>query len=205
MPAQPADLLRPGLLEGTTVAVAGNPQADGRSPAQAVAGAAAQLGAAVAEVALSDGESAERNEQEVSSAFAGALAQLGSIEALVVDCASLFEQRSGRQALIGSLATGWNAARAAAQLAFLPAGAGGRIVLIAPRAGTEMAAPAVAGLENLARTLSIEWARHAITTTAIAPGQTTAVEELAALVCYLLSPAGAYFSGCLMDLRGPTR
>src|ERR671934_252664 len=47
-----------------------------------------------------------------------------------------------------------------------------------------------AGLENLARTLSIEWARHAVTTVAIAPGASTSAGELAALVAYLASPAG---------------
>ena len=59
-----------------------------------------------------------------------------------------------------------------------------------------------AGLENLARTLSIEWARYGITTVAIAPGEKTAASEVAALIAYLASPAGAYFSGCLLDLRG---
>ena len=73
------------------------------------------------------------------------------------------------------------------------------------RPGANTRRPAAAGLENLARTLSIEWARHGITTVAVAPGEDTSAAELAALACYLLSPAGAYFSGCLMDLRGPRR
>ncbi len=80
--------------------------------------------------------------------------------------------------------------------------AGGRVVSTpAPDAG-EYATAARAGLENLARTLSIEWARCGIATVAIAPGESTAASEVAALVAYLASPAGAYFSGCLLDLRG---
>ncbi len=60
-----------------------------------------------------------------------------------------------------------------------------------------------AGLENLARTLSIEWSRYHVTTVAVAPGAGTPAGEVAALTAYLASPAGAYFSGCLLDLRGP--
>jgi NAD(P)-dependent dehydrogenase (short-subunit alcohol dehydrogenase family) len=104
---------------------------------------------------------------------------------------------------MGCLAATWNAARAAVQLAFLPGEAGGRILLVAPADGAEHAAAATAGLENLARTLSIEWARYGITTVAVAPGEETRAEDVAAVIAYLASPAGAYFSGCLMDLRGP--
>jgi NAD(P)-dependent dehydrogenase (short-subunit alcohol dehydrogenase family) len=48
----------------------------------------------------------------------------------------------------------------------------------------------------------VEWARHSITVVAIAPGAASTAEEVAALCAYLASPAGAYFSGCLLDLRG---
>jgi hypothetical protein len=37
----------------------------------------------------------------------------------------------------------------------------------------------------------------------IAPGDSTSASELAALTAYLASEAGAYFSGCLLDLGGP--
>ncbi len=42
----------------------------------------------------------------------------------------------------------------------------------------------------------------AITAVTIAPGAATTAGEVAALTAYLASPAGAYFSGCLLDLRG---
>ncbi len=191
-------LLRAGLLEGLGVAVVTAPDAPPGSVGDAVGHAAAGLGALVEIVALPEGEVAEEQEE----AAAAALERAGMLQALVVDAASLAGAHRGRDALVGSLASAWNAARSAARLAFLPGDAGGQIVLIAPRAGAEHAAAAAAGLENLARTLSIEWARYGITTVAVAPGADTAMDELAALACYLLSPAGAYFSGCLMDLRG---
>jgi NAD(P)-dependent dehydrogenase (short-subunit alcohol dehydrogenase family) len=78
---------------------------------------------------------------------------------------------------------------------------GGKIVMIAPRAGAgDFAEAAAAALENLARTLSVEWARHGITATALAPGAETTDAELAELVSFLVSPAGDYFSGCRFDL-----
>jgi NAD(P)-dependent dehydrogenase (short-subunit alcohol dehydrogenase family) len=136
-----------------------------------------------------------------------ALADGGTVELLVVDCASVFAQAGGgaegpRKALRDCLDVAWNVTRPVVDGAFLPDARGGRIVYLAPFAdGGEHADAACAGLENLARTLSIEWARHGITPVTIAPGAST-TGEVAALVAYLASPAGSYFSGCLLDLRG---
>lgn len=94
----------------------------------------------------------------------------------------------------------WAAIRALAVGALIPAGAG-RIVLVAPRPHEVAHAAAVrASLENLARTLSVEWARYGITTTAIWPAARTTDEDLATLVAYLCSPAGTYLSGCRLEL-----
>lgn len=61
-----------------------------------------------------------------------------------------------------------------------------------------------AALENTARTLSIEWARYAIRTTAVLPGDATTDDDVAQLVAYLASPAGDYFSGCAFAMgRAP--
>jgi NAD(P)-dependent dehydrogenase (short-subunit alcohol dehydrogenase family) len=93
--------------------------------------------------------------------------------------------------------------RAVANAAFLPDDRGGRVLFVAPPPDAGRHAEAArAGLENLARTLSIEWARHGIVLAAIAPRATSAAGEVATLCAYLASPAGAYFSGCLLDLRG---
>ena len=119
---------------------------------------------------------------------------------LVVDGAAPFAQ----DGLHGCLAGAWEATRAVVNGAFLPGGRGGRIVFLAPpRAAGPRADAARAGLENLGRTLSTEWARHGITVVTIAPGDITPAGEVAALCAYLASPAGAYFSGCQLDLRGP--
>ena len=74
------------------------------------------------------------------------------------------------------------------------------IVLIAPPPGSAHAEAARAGLENMARTLSIEWARRAIRPVAIAPSAATSPAEVAELVAFLASPAGGYYSGCRFDL-----
>ena len=75
------------------------------------------------------------------------------------------------------------------------------MVLLAPAAGAGTFAPAAAdALENLARTLSVEWARHEITAVMVAPGPGTTVQELATLVAFLVSEAGGYLSGCRIEL-----
>ena len=70
------------------------------------------------------------------------------------------------------------------------------IVLIPPSGDR----PAQAGFENLARTLSVEWARYRVTTVAVAAGPHADGGDVAEVVCYLVSVAGDYFSGCRFDL-----
>jgi NAD(P)-dependent dehydrogenase (short-subunit alcohol dehydrogenase family) len=129
---------------------------------------------------------------------------------LVVDGAGLFAQGGLHTCLDAT----WNVTRAVVNHAFLTSDQPAephqvdrgyrRIVYLAPKPNAgEFAGAACAGLENLARTLSTEWARHGITVVTIASGRETAAGEVAALCAYLASPAGAYFSGCLLDLRGP--
>jgi NAD(P)-dependent dehydrogenase (short-subunit alcohol dehydrogenase family) len=77
---------------------------------------------------------------------------------------------------------------------------GGLIALLAPPPRDVQAEATRAGLETMARTLSIEWARLAIRPVAILPGADTPASEVAELVAYLASPAGAYFSGCRFEL-----
>jgi hypothetical protein len=82
----------------------------------------------------------------------------------------------------------------------IPGEATGKVVLIAPPgdAGPEGVA-AAAGLENLSRTLSVEWARYGITTVTVALRADADEERLAELVCFLCSPGGEYLSGCRLD------
>jgi hypothetical protein len=74
-------------------------------------------------------------------------------------------------------------------------------VLLGPRPRDGAHAGALgAALENTARTLSIEWARHAIRTAAVLPGDATSDDDVAGLIAYLASRAGDYFSGCAFTL-----
>jgi NAD(P)-dependent dehydrogenase (short-subunit alcohol dehydrogenase family) len=204
-------LLRPGLLTGVAVLVAGAPE-----PAGALGGAVSStctdLGARVGVCAVD----AFADEGTVEGALGVALAEVGGPDLLVVDGAGLFVgDRDARVALSACLDAAWNVTRAVASLAFLADepgpdggndGNGGRVLFLAPPPDAGPHAEAArAGLENLARTLSIEWARHGVTLVAIAPGEATAASEVATLCAYLASPAGAYFSGCLLDLRGVGR
>ena len=157
-----------------------------------MAAACVALGAAT--VALE----ADPNDEDALADAAGALGPVGT---LVCDAAAPFvAQGGGIEGLRAGLDRTWNATRAVANAIWRP-GEGGKLVLLAPRPRDGAHARALAAaLENTARTLSIEWARYAIRTTAILPGDATDDEDVAALVAYLASPAGDYFSGCAFML-----
>lgn len=227
-------LLRARLLEDVSIVLAGAAPhgADAGAPPDpasmrgglgaAVAGACAGLGASVVacplECARPRGVEQAAVERTVAQALA--LAGEGGVDMLAIDGAALFADAAGagdphhaavcdssgaRAALHASLELAWNVTRAVADGAFLQGGRGGRIVYLTPaRDQGEHADAARAGLENLARTLSIEWARHRVTAVAIAPAgvDDAAAREVGALAAYLASAAGAYFSGCLLDLTG---
>ena len=100
---------------------------------------------------------------------------------------------------------GWIPAEAAARRPPGPGSGpgGGRVVLIAPAPGAGPHAGALrAALENLARTLSTEWARFGITPCAVLPGDATAPGEVAALCAFLASEAGDYVAGTALTLGG---
>jgi len=129
----------------------------------------------------------------------GWAAGIAPISALVFDAAPTFAD--GGQAHLGAaLEAAWVATRGVATGALIPAGAGKVLLIAPPPAGASFAGAARAALENLARTLSVEWARYGVTAVAIAPGARTTDDELAELVCYLVSVAGDYFSGCAFEL-----
>ncbi len=178
--------LREQLLEGRSIALAGAPPA--------LESSLVKLGART-----------EPFEPDVEQAIAGEV--VGSwararapLHALVYDASAAFAG-GGSRGLRTALEHAWVMIREFATGELIPSGRGGKIVLIGPRADAgAFAEPTRAALENLARTLSVEWARHQITVTMIAPGARTADEEVTGVVCYLLSPAGDYFSGCRLSL-----
>ena len=112
-------------------------------------------------------------EDEVQGLVAAALASSGGADLLVVDGPALFGAAAGEQALLACMQASWDVTRAVANEAMIEHD-GGLVVVIAPAPGAgEHAEAARAGLENLARTLSIEWARFATRAVAIARGDAT--------------------------------
>lgn len=132
----------------------------------------------------------------IRPALVTALTDLGAqvasedVDALVVDAVALEGD------LVEVAGRVWDVVRDVANQAWIEPGRAGRFVLVAPPDDE----PLRAALENLARTTSIEWARYGIRSTAVRPGPGTSEAEVAALVAYLLSPAGEYFSGTALDL-----
>jgi NAD(P)-dependent dehydrogenase (short-subunit alcohol dehydrogenase family) len=173
-------VLRDDLLAGREVLAA---------PRTAATSACERLGAGIrgVEVDLLDESAVE--------------AAVGPCGALVVDARAPFG-RGGADALRRALDGTWCVMRATANAAFIPDERGGKVVLVAPAPGAGAQAEALrAGLENLARTTSIEWSRYGITPTAVRPGDAATDDEIAEIVAYLVSPAGDYYSGCALDLR----
>ena len=177
----------PGLLSDRRVAIAGDGGVAAETRARLIA-----LGAQVDQLpvdALADDDGA-----------AGWARERAPLHALVIDAGAGFGS-GGAEALRATMDTAWRAIRAIATGALIENEIPGRLLLVAPRSGAGRHAPAVrAALENLARTLSVEWARYGITAVALWPGPDTADAELAELACFLLSPAGGYFSGCRFEL-----
>jgi hypothetical protein len=166
-------VLRDGVLDGVAMVIAG----------------AGELGAAVRERAAALG--ADVAERAVDP-WGEEVAFDGEADALVFDGSEI----EGVQAVLDGA---WLAIRPVATAAMIDRG-GGLIVLLAPRPGSVEAEAARAGLENLARTLSVEWARFGVRPVAILPGGATSSAEVAELVAFLASPAGAYYSGCAVAL-----
>ena len=164
-------LLRPGALEGLAVVAAG---------VYAVACEAA--GAVIVD------------------------ADAARVDLLVVDAAPAFGD-GGLHGLRAALDGTWSVVHAVAEAHWLTERGGddrngGKLVLVAPRADAgEYAEAAAAALENLARTLAVEWARHGVRATAIVAGPRTVDDDLAALVAFLASAGGEYFSGCRFGPR----
>ena len=185
------ELLKPGLLQGSSIAVAGADPLGAH--AAATSAALRELGAIVQVVAIDP----HGDDESVEAAFAEVAEPL---HALVWDAAGAFAAAAAdplRAALDGA----WLATRAAVNARFVPAAAGGLIVYLRRRPpGAAGAAAARAGLENLARICSIEWARLAIRPVALLPGAASTPDQVAALAAYLVSPAGAYYSGCRLEL-----
>jgi hypothetical protein len=176
-------LLRSGLLAGVELAFAHREPAG--PLASAAAARAAVLGARVRAVMV-DPAGEEPGLDGVER-----------VDVLLWDGAGAFAAGDGVEAVRAVLDGAWLAIRPLATQAMA---GGGPLLLLAPVPGDPHADAARAGLENLARTLSIEWARLGVRPVAILPGESTAPAEVAELVAFLASPAGAYYAGCAFTL-----
>jgi NAD(P)-dependent dehydrogenase (short-subunit alcohol dehydrogenase family) len=175
-------VLREQLLKGRRIALGGG-------AGDPLASRLRVLGADVAAIPAD----AELDE-EAARAWVDARSPL---HALIHDAEPAFRKRG----LQPALETAWIATRAVAARALIPSGAGGKVVLLCPRPGLGRHVDgARAALENLARTLSVEWARHSVTAVAIAPGSATSAEELATFACFVVSRGGDYLSGCRLEM-----
>jgi NAD(P)-dependent dehydrogenase (short-subunit alcohol dehydrogenase family) len=180
-PPSAGAILRTGLLDGVELVIARGAAAGPR--AAATASRAAALGASVRELGVNPfGDEPEPGERA---------------DALIWDGEGAFAAASGVDAVRACLDGAWLAVRPVATRAMPD---GGLVVLLAPGPGDAHREAARSGLENVARTLSIEWARFGVRPVAILPGPGSADAEVAELVAYLASPAGAYYSGCAFAL-----
>ena len=73
-------------------------------------------------------------------------------------------------ALTATMQEAWLAVREVAVGALIDGADPGKVILIGPAGSGAQAEAGCAALENLARTLSVEWARYGVTTVMVAPG-----------------------------------
>jgi citronellol/citronellal dehydrogenase len=247
-------IFRPGLLAGQVCLVSGAGSGLGRETALELA----RLGASVigcgrreeplAETAeLASGlagsfgcESLDiRDEEAVERLFDDLLERHGRLDVLVNNAGGQFlapaesiSPKGFRTVIELNVQGTWLMTHAAATKAFIPQG-GGKVlsVTLSPHNGMPgmvHSGAARAAVENMMRTLAIEWARFGIKTCALAAGQFATetlmtkyprvvvdnlersipigragrAEEMAWLVAYLASPAGDFFSGTTITIDG---
>jgi citronellol/citronellal dehydrogenase len=254
MALQSSRIFAPGLLEGQVCIVSGAGTGLGRASALELA----RLGATVigcgrreeplaetaAAVAAAGGRFEHetldiRDEEAVDRLIDGVLERHDRLDVLVNNAGGQFLSPAeaispkGFRTVIELNVTGtWLMTHAAATKAFVPQG-GGKVlnVTLSPHNGMPgmvHSGAARAAVENMTRTLSIEWSRFGIRLVALAAGQfaTDTVmtkyppqvvesipgsiplgrlgteEEWGWLVAYLASPAGDFFSGTVITMDG---
>jgi citronellol/citronellal dehydrogenase len=254
--AEPARsrIFAPGLLEGQVCLVSGAGSGLGRQSAIELAA----LGASVigcgrraepleetCAAIRESGGSAEgvpmdiRDADAVDALMDGILERHGRLDLLVNNAGGQFlspaegiSPKGFRTVIELNVQGTWQMTHAAATRAFIPQ-QGGKVVSVtlSPHHGMPgmvHSGAARAAVENMTRTLSVEWARFGIRLSAIAAGQfdTEVIrtkypkevaenvartvplgrlgtpEEMAWLIAYLASPAGDFFSGCVITLDG---
>jgi len=251
---QPSKIFAPGLLDGMVCLVSGAGSGLGRETSLELA----RLGATVVgcgrrqqpidetrELIAGLGGAADaiatdiRDEEAVVALVDSVLERHGRLDLLVNNAGGQFlapaetiSAKGFRTVTELNVQGTWNMTHAAATKAFIPQGAGKVVsVTLSPHNGMPgmvHSGAARAAVENMMRTLSVEWSRFGIRLCAVAPGQfDTEVfrtkypaevvatvpatvplgrlgrpEEMAWLIAFLASPAGDFFSGAVLTIDG---
>ncbi len=257
MPAPRAsEIFRQDLLAGQVAIVSGGGSGLGRATALELAALGARvvicgrrLDPLVETVGLAPDGCVEavlcdiREEDQVQSLVAGVIERHGTIDLLVNNAGGQFltaaediSPKGFRTVIRLNVEGTWLMSHAVATAAMMGRPGrepGGKIVnvTLSPHnglPGMAHSAAARAAVENLTRTLSIEWARYGIRINAIAPGQIATetlltkypqpfvdaiagtiplgrlgtAQEVAWLIAYLASPAGDFTSGSVITVDG---
>ncbi|MDQ3572523.1 MAG: SDR family oxidoreductase [Actinomycetota bacterium] len=250
----PSHIFRDGLLDGQVCVVSGAGTGLGRASAlelarlgavvigcgrrsEPIADTAAAIGAAGGQAFCQALDI--RDEEAVDGFFDRVVADYGRVDVLVNNAGGQFlspaeaiSPKGFRTVIELNVVGTWLMTHAAATKAFIPQG-GGKVlsVTLSPHNGMPgmvHSGAARAAVENMMKTLSIEWSRHRIKLCALAAGQfatdtfrtkypaamveniertiplgrTGTEEEWAWLVAYLASPAGDFYSGTTITMDG---
>jgi citronellol/citronellal dehydrogenase len=252
--ASGSKIFAPGLLDGQVCLLSGAGSGIGRETALELA----RLGATVvgcgrrsepveetAEMIAGAGGTAEgvacdiRDEEAVEAMVEALLERHGQLDVLINNAGGQFlapaetiSAKGFRTVTELNVQGTWNMTHAAATKAFIPQRSGRVIsVTLSPHSGMPgmvHSGAARAAVENMMRTLSVEWSRYGIRCVAVAPGQIATEtfmtkypremvetmastiplgrlgrpEEVAWLITYLASPAGDFFSGTTVTVDG---
>jgi citronellol/citronellal dehydrogenase len=252
--AEPPRIFAPDLLKGQVCLVSGGGSGLGRASARELAWLGAEVvicgrrpepleetahliretGGEVHPVAMDI-----RDEEAVDALVDQVLERHGRLDVLVNNAGGQFlspaeaiSPKGFRTVIELNVVGTWLMTHAAATKAFIPQG-GGKVlsVTLSPHNGMPgmvHSGAARAAVENMMRTLAIEWARHGVKLCALAAGQFDTEtlrtkypkvfvenlagtvplarlgteEEWAWLVAYLASPAGDFFSGTTITMDG---
>ena len=252
--AETSQIFREGLLDGRVCAVSGGGSGLGRETALELArlGAAVEicgrraepLAETVARIEAAGGTAHAtaldiREDEAVDAFFDGVVERNGGLDVLVNNAGGQFlspaeaiTPKGFRTVIELNVVGTWLMTHAAATKAFIPQSEGKVLsVTLSPHNGMPgmvHSGAARAAVENMMRTLSVEWARFNIKTCALAAGQfgtetmqtkypkevveqvprtvplgrLGTEEEWAWMIAYLASPAGDFYSGCVITMDG---